>query len=368
MDTLNALVELLNGLETKSVSRQIAVKSEQLPQQQKPPQPPPSLPLPIPSELKPSTTGPIISRKKYIKKIPKVKKLPIKKQLRKIKLAKSEGNKELCDQLTRELPKHKARSRAQTPISGLPRLNQKNKKKFKVHKQTDDAYDIKPQNVVCKFSTRPFDIGSLRYNWARAYYNPSQFPAASFGCSDPRCVISVYESGECGTVGTISEADGLIAATLMDYKRATDECDRMRLACFGAVNITTSFNFGFTLDVDAIFELFKDDPHLSVLHDPEKIGSVQIKQIDSEPSTSEQKQKQKQKHKKTQKHKSATRPSVINIWPTGRGCTVGSTTMAEWKSNELILNEIKTHCRIKEKRETVDINPSPTKRIKPNPS
>jgi TATA-box binding protein (TBP) (component of TFIID and TFIIIB) len=264
-----------------------------------------------------SKDEPVSFKKKYNKTNQRPSKLPFKEHHRRIHLARSMGRAEMADQLAATIPKRAQKSRAQTPLTGLARINQKNKKKAKIHEQTDEPYPMTPMNYVSKASARPRDISELKYNYMRAKHVPSRFPAASAAIPEPRCVISLYDSGEIGLAGNKSQNDAIVAGHLFNFHQAKRAGEEMTLANLQPVNITTSANVGVPIDLNRFYQEHRTHEDLSVAYEPTVIQAVQVRPL---PKVSE--------HPNGAKSKK-TSSRVFNVFATGRFCSVGHKSDAE---------------------------------------
>jgi TATA-box binding protein (TBP) (component of TFIID and TFIIIB) len=266
-----------------------------------------------------STDEPVSFKKKYNKTNQRPSKLPFKEHHRRIHLARSLGRAEIADQLAATIPKRTQKSRAQTPLTGLARINQKNKKKAKIHEQTDEPYPMTPMNYVSKASARPRDISELKYNYMRAKHVPSRFPAASAAIPEPRCVISLYDSGEIGLAGNKSQNDAIVAGHLFNFHQAKQAHEEMTLANLQPVNITTSANVGVPIDLNRFYQEHLGHEDLSVAYEPTVIQAVQVRPL---PKVSEYPPPNGAKSKKASSR-------VFNVFATGRFCSVGHKSDAE---------------------------------------
>lgn len=215
--------------------------------------------------------------------------LKIKERLHQISVATFNGDEKRVAELKQGLPVRPLKGRNQTPLgnnnnNAAPRVNQKNKRKLKLHTQTEDPYPLTPMNYVAKFSTRPnHDHSTLRHNWAHGRYFPRNFPAASLTVREPRCSVSVYRTGEIGLAGCKTRDAAILAAHLVDDKLAEAAVDEIRVKCFSTVNITTSFAFGVPINLQRLYEHFAYDhpePDIHVNFDPDVIGSLQFRKTD----------------------------------------------------------------------------------------
>jgi TATA-box binding protein (TBP) (component of TFIID and TFIIIB) len=290
--------------------------------------------------------------------------IKIKALKKKIQLAEAEHKTEEAKRLRDSLPVRVPKSRAAVPLNGPPRPNQKNKKKFKTHKQTDHQYDITPMNHVVKCSTTPgVSLRDTRSSWAYAKYIQQRFPAASVILKEPRCVLSIYATGEMGIAGCKTHGAALIAAHLFDFRRAMDMNDEISIRSFADVNITTSFNIGIPLDLPFIYNHYDscDDPTVTVTYDPDVIASLKFRKIDL-IATAEAKALLAERKKLNVNHdddddddeegeSTTVRRMTFNFFPTGRGCTIGSKSKEEWQRCGAVIKEIEALQRSKNARD-----------------
>lgn len=212
-------------------------------------------------------------------------------------------------------------------------INQKNKKKFKVHENhNNQPYPPTVQNVVSKAKI-PFRVVVAVIRWmVKGKYIEQRFPAPSVNMHMPRASITHYASGEIGCVGARSEAASIFAVNEYACIIALQHNEEMQVINFGIVNLTASAGYHHMTDLKQYHGVFGHLEHLTSTYDRTVIDI----------------------HRGKEKIPAAANKKgvAINTCPTGRVCYVGLGSPQEFELARetlfLVAQDIAASCAIQD--------------------
>jgi TATA-box binding protein (TBP) (component of TFIID and TFIIIB) len=213
-------------------------------------------------------------------------------------------------QATKEL---RAKKQEQRPLAGAAAapLNQRNKRKFKVHDTNNAVYSLKVQNVVSKSKVNcDFPIDFLRWT-EKAKYVEQRFPAPNVVSYDPLVGITHYASGETGCAGARSELASLWAHLQYAARQALHTNSEMSTSNYGMVNITSSSGHGIKVDLKKLKGIIDVLPGLSATYNRTVIDMVSAKE--KVPINS------------------ARKGVASNFYPSSKTCIVGFSSIGEFE-------------------------------------